>query len=89
MSGHDARPQRRSAGHSLWWAHCPCGWEAPAASKEDAHARSLIHRNVKEALALVEADLPEACYDPNSMEYDPEGYPCLRCSLRGLLGAVA
>ena len=88
MTAHEARAVRRRAGQSLWWAHCPCGWEAPAASKQDAETRALIHANVKRALALVESDVQCECYDGLIMEYGPE-YPCLRCELRQLLGGVA
>ena len=35
------------------------------------------------ALAVVEQDVPEACYRAESMEYYDE--PCLRCALRELL----
>lgn len=88
MTAHAASAERRRAGHSLWWATCPCGWSAPAAHKQDAEQRALIHNSIKRALALVEAEVTEDCYDPDSMEYGPD-YPCLRCELRQLLGGVA
>jgi len=88
MSGHEASAVRRRAGQSLWWAHCGCGWTAPAASKQDAEHRALIHTNVKKAIAIVEASITCDCYDPASMEYYGEG-PCPRCRLRDVLGVVA
>ena len=88
MTAHEASAERRRAGHSLWWAQCPCGWSAPAAHKQDAETRALIHANVKRALARVEADIQCDCFDAPSMEFYGDG-PCIRCELRQLLGGVA
>lgn len=88
MTAHEARAIRTRDQWRLWSAACPCGWSSQALGKQDAEQRAFIHQSVKEALAVIEAEVPEACYDEVGMEYGPE-YPCLRCTLRGLLGRVA
>lgn len=79
---------RARDGWVRWSVQCPCGWNSKAVDKLDADRRALIHNSIKRALALVEAEVTEACYDPETCEYGPD-YPCLRCELRQLLGSVA
>jgi predicted small metal-binding protein len=71
-----------------WSATCPCGWKAAANSREDAEQRAREHKAIVEALAIVEAEIGEACYEAGAMEYGPD-YPCLRCQLRDVLGGAA
>lgn len=42
-----------------------------------------LRNRVQAALAIVERDLPEACYSPEYMEYEDD--PCPRCLLRAEL----
>lgn len=42
-----------------------------------------LREQMAAALAVVERDLPEACYHADTMEYYDD--PCTRCSLRAFL----
>lgn len=52
---------------------------AVALEQENAYLREQMHA----ALSLVEQELHEACYHPDSMEYYDD--PCVRCVLRSFL----
>lgn len=87
MTAHEARAVRTGGSWLLWSAQCPCGWTSQAFGKQDAETRALIHRNVKEAIAVIEAESTCGCYDPETCEWD-DGGPCFRCHSRQLLGVI-
>lgn len=68
---HDAHVHRSRDGWQRWHADCLCGWRwTGVGGKQDAERAARAHDGGR---------LEHTCYDPVTMEYNPDPGPCPAC----------